>query len=246
MRLQLSKDGFTFKAGQYVFLSIPAISWTQWHPFTVSSPPKNNDDSIVIYIKAVGGFTNQMLDILFPNSTRDDIIDNDKPKDLTIYVDGPYGYIDIKPLEHEVVMLISGGVGVTPMLSTVQNIFFKMLDEHSKIRTKKVYFIYCVKTMSMFQLFEGIFTEIKNSNIADRFSLYMHLTGENTDNPNFINGRANFNEYFTKIKKAHDNVKRIACYVCGPNEMEDRVWDMCYFHSDSSLRFEFHKETFEF
>ena len=34
---------FKFKAGDYIFVNIPAITKYQWHPFTISSAPEQND-----------------------------------------------------------------------------------------------------------------------------------------------------------------------------------------------------------
>ena len=34
---------FKFKAGDYIFINIPAITKYQWHPFTISSAPEQND-----------------------------------------------------------------------------------------------------------------------------------------------------------------------------------------------------------
>jgi len=32
-----------YSAGQYVFVLVPAIGWTQWHPFSVSSAPHQKE-----------------------------------------------------------------------------------------------------------------------------------------------------------------------------------------------------------
>ena len=34
---------FKFKAGDYIFINIPTITKYQWHPFTISSAPEQND-----------------------------------------------------------------------------------------------------------------------------------------------------------------------------------------------------------
>lgn len=39
IRIEFNKADFQFTAGQYVFVCIPAIDITQWHPFSISSPP---------------------------------------------------------------------------------------------------------------------------------------------------------------------------------------------------------------
>lgn len=46
-----SKEDFVFKEGQYLFLNCPAISLTEWHPFTISSSPDdlvNNRSRILL------------------------------------------------------------------------------------------------------------------------------------------------------------------------------------------------------
>lgn len=36
MELQIKKERTTTRAGQYIFLSCPEISYFQWHPFTLT------------------------------------------------------------------------------------------------------------------------------------------------------------------------------------------------------------------
>ena len=36
MELQIKKEKTTTRAGQYIFLSCPEISYFQWHPFTLT------------------------------------------------------------------------------------------------------------------------------------------------------------------------------------------------------------------
>ena len=55
MELQIKKERTTTRAGQYIFLSCPEISYFQWHPFTLTSAPE--EDYISIHIRVVGDFT---------------------------------------------------------------------------------------------------------------------------------------------------------------------------------------------
>ena len=41
--------GFSWKAGQYVFLNVPAVSIFQWHPFSISVSPYS--ENIVLCLK---------------------------------------------------------------------------------------------------------------------------------------------------------------------------------------------------
>lgn len=50
---------FHFRPGDYVFVSIPAIAKYEWHPFTLSSAPEQ-DDYMWLHIRGVGEWTNRL------------------------------------------------------------------------------------------------------------------------------------------------------------------------------------------
>ncbi|CAH1983350.1 unnamed protein product [Acanthoscelides obtectus] len=50
-----------FHAGDYVFVSIPAIAKYEWHPFTLSSAPEQ-DDYMWLHIRGVGQWTNKLYE----------------------------------------------------------------------------------------------------------------------------------------------------------------------------------------
>ncbi|XP_045461304.1 NADPH oxidase 5 isoform X2 [Harmonia axyridis] len=52
---------FHFHAGDYVFVNIPAIANYEWHPFTLSSAPEQ-DDYIWLHIRGVGEWTNRLYE----------------------------------------------------------------------------------------------------------------------------------------------------------------------------------------
>lgn len=51
---------FIYRPGDYVFVNIPAIAKYEWHPFTLSSAPEDSDH-ISLHIRAVGEWTNRLL-----------------------------------------------------------------------------------------------------------------------------------------------------------------------------------------
>ena len=55
MEVQIKKEKTTTRAGQYIFLSCPEISYFQWHPFTLTSAPE--DGYISVHIRVAGDFT---------------------------------------------------------------------------------------------------------------------------------------------------------------------------------------------
>uniref|UniRef100_A0A2Y9D3V5 NADPH oxidase 5 n=1 Tax=Anopheles quadriannulatus TaxID=34691 RepID=A0A2Y9D3V5_ANOQN len=50
---------FCFRPGDYVFVNIPAIAQYEWHPFTLSSAPEQ-EDYIWLHIRGVGEWTNRL------------------------------------------------------------------------------------------------------------------------------------------------------------------------------------------
>lgn len=52
---------FEFRPGDWVFIQIPGIARTEWHPFTISSAPEM-DDFLWVHIRAVGEWTNRVYD----------------------------------------------------------------------------------------------------------------------------------------------------------------------------------------
>ncbi|XP_063908421.1 NADPH oxidase 5 isoform X3 [Zophobas morio] len=52
---------FDFHPGDYVFVNIPAIAKYEWHPFTISSAPEQ-EDYMWLHIRAVGQWTNRLYE----------------------------------------------------------------------------------------------------------------------------------------------------------------------------------------
>jgi len=53
--VQIKKEKTTTRAGQYIFINCPDVSYWQWHPFTLTSAPE--EDFISVNIKMVGDWT---------------------------------------------------------------------------------------------------------------------------------------------------------------------------------------------
>jgi predicted ferric reductase len=50
---------FSFAPGDWVFVKIPAIAKSEWHPFTISSAPEQQD-IFTLHIRGVGEWTNRL------------------------------------------------------------------------------------------------------------------------------------------------------------------------------------------
>jgi predicted ferric reductase len=54
-------SGFHFMPGDYVLLNIPQIAWWEWHPFTLTSAPEDQE-FLTVHIQSAGNWTGKVFD----------------------------------------------------------------------------------------------------------------------------------------------------------------------------------------
>jgi hypothetical protein len=62
LEVQIKKENINPKAGQYLFISCPEISYLQYHPFTLTSAPE--EDYVSVHMRIVGDWTSVRLSFL--------------------------------------------------------------------------------------------------------------------------------------------------------------------------------------
>ena len=63
LEVQVKKENINPKAGQYIFISCPEISFLQYHPFTLTSAPE--EDYVSVHMRIVGDWTSVCLSASF-------------------------------------------------------------------------------------------------------------------------------------------------------------------------------------
>lgn len=96
-------------AGDYVFMSFPDYSGLkEMHPFSIANAPNNNRE-IILLIRGDGDFTKKLAYV---------------PIESRVNIDGGYGryqaFLNDQPQDANIVIL-AGGIGVTPLLSTIED-----------------------------------------------------------------------------------------------------------------------------
>jgi predicted ferric reductase len=92
---------FTFKSGQFVFVSFKdSFIGEESHPFSIASG--ENDLNFKLVIKSFGDFTNRLKEL--------------KPG-TAVDVEGPYGNFSCKSISNKKQIWIAGGIGITPFMS---------------------------------------------------------------------------------------------------------------------------------
>ena len=93
------------RAGQFAIIRVrDGGRWSEPHPFTISAPP--HSDTLHFTIKAAGRFTSA-IPSLAPGTQ--------------VLCEGPYGVFSVDFRKEKDIVMISGGVGITPFLSSIRH-----------------------------------------------------------------------------------------------------------------------------
>ncbi|XP_019176165.1 PREDICTED: ferric reduction oxidase 2 [Ipomoea nil] len=125
IELNFSKSqGLRYTPTSILFVNVPGISKLQWHPFTITSSSSLEADQVSVMIKGDGSWSKKLYQILSsPNS----------PDRLDVSVEGPYGPASTHFLRHDLLVMVSGGSGVTPFFSIIRELMHKSQSSESKI-----------------------------------------------------------------------------------------------------------------
>lgn len=149
---------FAYSTGQYCFVMIPELSMFQFHPFTISSAPY--EEEISLHVRSLGNWTRQLHHMV--ESEVKQLSDEEREAgrargmagalgsvERDVYVEGPFGIlsVDIQDPAYSVILLIAGGIGVTP----TQSVFNHLIHEHmtKQRNVRKCIFVWSVKDRAM-------------------------------------------------------------------------------------------------
>jgi predicted ferric reductase len=129
---------FSYRPGQYVFLMIPALGVHEFHPLTLSSAP--HEPRVTLHVSVQGGWTRRLNQLASSKGGA--------PLQKSALVQGPYGILslNLEDSTYKIVVLISGGSGVTPH----QSIANHLLHCHAQGRPlKKLVYVWVLPESRM-------------------------------------------------------------------------------------------------
>ncbi|KAJ9550717.1 hypothetical protein OSB04_014762 [Centaurea solstitialis] len=115
-----------YNALSWVFLQVRELSWLQWHPFSVSSSPLDGKPHLAILIKVLGNWTQKLRGHILSITDQDGLIQPNLK--LKAYVEGPYGHESPCHLMYENLILVAGGIGISPFVAILSDILHRIRD----------------------------------------------------------------------------------------------------------------------
>uniref|UniRef100_A0AAY4EIQ7 NADPH oxidase n=1 Tax=Denticeps clupeoides TaxID=299321 RepID=A0AAY4EIQ7_9TELE len=171
---------FHFKPGDYVYINIPAIAKYEWHPFTISSAPEQQD-TMWLHIRSMGQWTNRLFEYFRQpecqtvSTKRLTTSLRNRQHQKKCYVDGPYGTPTRQIFASEHAVLIGAGIGITPFASILQSIMYRMRKQNcpncnyswcenikdNEMKLRKVDFIWINRDQKSFEWFVSLLTKLE-------------------------------------------------------------------------------------
>lgn len=161
--------GWQHRAGDYLFIMIPAVARFEWHPFTISSAPEH--DQLTLHVRSLGNWTRALAKLA---STREG---GDPSQPLAGRVDGPYGTpsVDIFAARH--VVLIGAGIGVTPFAAILDSILQRRRRGDQSLQLERVHFVWINRDQFAFEWFTELLASLEADDRHALLDVRIYLTG---------------------------------------------------------------------
>lgn len=187
-------SGFSFTAGQYVNIMPPGIIG-HGKSYTISSDP--SEKFVCLTIKRKGKVSSAIIDL---------------PLNSKIYFDGAYGYFYPEEKYEEVVML-AGGIGVTPFYSVIKDIL-------AKKKKTKVTLFYSNQYIKDSAFFEDLNEIVKNNPQIT----VVHCLTQGKEKHSCVQNYSRIDEKM--LKKQLVTLSGKGYYVCGSIGFVNDLWKL--------------------
>lgn len=106
-----------YTAGQYIFLQVPAISFLQWHPFTISFC---RGKTMKLHIKTDGDWTSKLRKLGCESGVAN----------IQVAINGPFGAPAQRFYDFKHSVIIGAGIGITPFSAILADLQYKNDLDH--------------------------------------------------------------------------------------------------------------------
>jgi NAD(P)H-flavin reductase len=248
------------RVGQYYFVNFPALSFTEWHPFSVSSGPR--ELNVELHIRNLGDHTKRIVQLATQQAPLEHKKNNSKAAvdaSVKIRVDGPYGRHDFNYRRFPCVMLVGGGVGITPVIGMLKDLYNVGVYSHAERDRviphciEAVYAVWVMRKADDYECFRKVLERCLQRATQEpgrypALNIWVYVSrgkaGELAEP--LIAGRPRFPEIYDQLQENHPGGKASLVFACGPKPMISELWDLSVVRTMKGGRFSFFHEIFDF
>ncbi|KAJ2441099.1 hypothetical protein GGI03_008454 [Coemansia sp. RSA 2337] len=158
----------------------------------------------------------------------------------TIMVDGPYSAPAQHVFDYSNVILIAGGIGVTPMSSVLKSLYYQLTSAPHLCKVRKVHFLWVCRDVQALEWFQDLLAALDAEDIGNILEIRTYLTGQlpieqirnialyqDPNGPDAVTGllrsptyygRPNFDKILEDIGTRNPETD-IGVFVCGPKSI---------------------------
>ncbi|OQS05586.1 ferric reductase [Thraustotheca clavata] len=167
---------FVYRPGMYLYLNVPAISGFEWHPFTISSAP--GDQYIGVHIRDAGDWTHALHELI-----KNAAMTKEYP---SVYIDGPVGAPTQDYHRFKTIVMIGGGIGVTPFASILKDVVHLWEDYRCRncncvrhptsFKIQKMYFHWVTRGQESLGWFQETMNDINSMDRDNVIEMHQYLS----------------------------------------------------------------------
>ncbi|GJN27498.1 hypothetical protein PR202_gb15528 [Eleusine coracana subsp. coracana] len=159
-----------YNALSFIFIQARELSFLQWHPFSVSSSPMDGRYHMSVLIKVLGTWTDKLRSIITDVQEQNRGDSESQSGRITACVEGPYGHESPYHLMYENLILVAGGIGISPFLAILSDIIHR-IDEGKPCMPKNVLVLWSVKQSKELSLLSAVDAQTISSSVSNKLRL---------------------------------------------------------------------------
>lgn len=191
--LQCLEDRPNFIAGQYLTIKLPNLNPVEGKAYSIASIP--SEPLLRITVRTIGSFSTALNNL--------DVRD-------TVTTSAPYGYFYPEERDDTPLVLVAGGIGITPCFSIIKELLTKK-DQ------RQIHLLYSNQTEKDIIFADEINQFSKENN---NFSVTHFITRESPQNINYQSGRMSG----ARILSQTQHLTKPEFFLCGSSQFTRSLW----------------------
>ncbi|TKW04578.1 hypothetical protein SEVIR_7G119200v4 [Setaria viridis] len=159
-----------YNALSFIFIQVRELSFLQWHPFSVSSSPMDGRYHMSVLIKVLGTWTEKLRSTITGVQEQNRGDSELQCGRITACVEGPYGHESPYHLMYENLILVAGGIGISPFLAILSDIIHR-IEEGKQCMPKNVLVLWSVKKSKELSLLSAVDAQTITSFVSEKLHL---------------------------------------------------------------------------